>query len=426
MGTIQIAPASLQGRVAVPSSKSQAHRAILCAAMAGGVSEVVPISHSKDMEATISAVRNLGADAERRGNRLLVDGSGIFSPDRTELNCFESGSTLRFLIPIAAAGGIDTRFYGEGLLPQRPIATFLDLLPAHGVACKTQGGLPLEIQGKLAPGTFEIPGNVSSQYITGLLLALPLLEGDSRIVLTTPLESKAYVDITLDVMAAFGIAVQKTDDGYFVKGGQKYKCRSYTVESDWSQAAFFFTAGALNGRITLTGLRLDSLQGDKAILPLMQQMGAHITVENNTITVEKSTLHGIRIDASQIPDLVPALAVACAFAQGESIICGAQRLRFKESDRIESTIKGLRAIGTQVTQTADGMIIQGGGSLHGGSVHSFNDHRIAMAFAVAALNVAGDTTISGWESINKSYPSFLEDYQALGGKVHVIRMGNKS
>lgn len=425
MGTIKVKSSFLKGTVQIPPSKSQAHRAILCAALAQGRSEVGPVSGAKDMEATIKAVEGLGATVERQGDNLIIDGSGMFGVKNAQLDCLESGSTLRFLIPLAAAGGVNAIFTGGGLLPQRPIGAFLDLLPDHGVQCESAGGLPLQISGQLTAGTYRLAGNVSSQYITGLLLALPLLEEDSRIILTTPLESKGYVDMTLDVMRAFGVTIQVTADGYLIQGAQRYQSCHYTVESDWSQAAFFLGAGALNGDITLKGLSIDSMQGDKAVLPLLTKMGAEITVDSEGIRVRKSVLKGIVIEASQIPDLVPVLAVLCAFATGESVICGAQRLRIKESDRIGSTLAGLHAIGARAEETPDGMRIAGSSSGARGTVEGFNDHRIVMAFAVAALAVDGEIMITDRESICKSYPDFFEDYCSLGGKADVISLGNQ-
>lgn len=423
MGELKITPSFLSGKVHIPPSKSQAHRAILCAALADGESRVQPVSDSKDMEATVRGVTALGACASAEREVLAVNGTGLFSCPDAEIDCGESGSTLRFLVPIAAAGGAEVSFIGTGRLPQRPIGAYLELLPAHGVYCESSGGLPLHIKGKLQPGDYTLAGNVSSQYITGLLLALPLLKGDSRIILASPLESKGYVDMTIDVMHSFGVTSRETEYGYCVPGNQTYQNGSYRVEGDWSQAAFFLVAGALNGAVTLTGLRQDSLQGDKAILPLLRRMGAKITQTSGGLHVCKSALHGITANVSDIPDLVPVLAVACAAAEGKSVIYGGARLRLKESDRIESTVQGLRALGVQVEETKDGMVIHGVPSFSGGTVDSYNDHRIAMAFSVAAIGSIGSVHIRGWESVRKSYPGFYSDYRALGGLADVIHMG---
>lgn len=399
MSLVKIENSILSGELTIPASKSATHRALICSFLAGG-GEVTPIIPSKDMKATQQAIRAI------MNNEDVVD-------------CIESGSTLRFMIPVAAALGKSVTFVGSGLLPQRPIGDYLRLLPEHNVKCTSEGGLPLTIEGKLTAGDFEIAGNVSSQYITGLLLALPLLEKDSRIVLTTTLQSKPYVDMTLKVMADYGVIVEETDYGYFVKGNQAYKPQDYIVESDWSQAAFFLVAGALFGDIKLYGLDLASKQGDKKIVDILRQFGADIVANDEYVSVKKSALNGIEIDATDIPDMVPSLAVAAAYANGKTVIRGAQRLRFKESDRIESVVSNLKKMGVDIVATDDGMIISGS-RLNGAELDGYNDHRIVMAFSIAALGANGDTTINDAQSINKSYPHFFEDYNKLGGKTNVL------
>lgn len=399
MSTVKIENSILKGELTVPASKSAAHRALICSFLAGG-GEVTPIVASNDMRATRQAIDALSC------NKEVVD-------------CIESGSTLRFMIPVAAALGKNVTFTGSGLLPQRPIGDYLRLLPQHGVKCTCDGGLPLSIEGRLTAGNFEIAGDVSSQYITGLLLALPLLEQDSKIILTTELQSKPYVDMTIKVMNDYGVQVEKTPYGYFVKGNQVYQPQNYIVESDWSQAAFFLTAGALFGEIRLAGLDMQSKQGDKEIVNILKRFGADIKAENGYVVARKSSLNGIEIDASDIPDMVPSLAVAGAYAKGKTVIKGAQRLRYKESDRIESVVGNLKKMGADITETQDGMIINGS-SLNGAKLNGFNDHRIVMAFSVAALGADGDTYISDAQSINKSYPHFFEDYNKLGGKANVL------
>ena len=247
MNEIRVSPRPLSGTVSVPPSKSAAHRAVICAALAKGRSVISPIELSNDISATIDCMKRLGAEISLSGSVLTVDGTNTLSCENAELDCGESGSTLRFLIPVAAVCGKPIRFTGHGRLPQRPIGVLTDELPRHGTACITEGGLPLEINGRLRSGIFEVRGDVSSQFITGLLLALPLLEGDSEIVLTSPLQSAGYIDMTLDTMRAFGISAEKTLKGWKISGGQAYKSHSFTVEGDWSQAAFFMTAAALSG-----------------------------------------------------------------------------------------------------------------------------------------------------------------------------------
>ncbi len=399
MDIVKIENSILHGELVIPASKSAAHRALICSFLAGS-GEVHPIIPSNDMKATQQAISALLNDEE------VVD-------------CIESGSTLRFMIPVAAALGKSVTFVGSGLLPQRPIGDYLRLLPEHNVHCISNGGLPLKIEGKLTAGDFEIAGDVSSQYITGLLLALPVLEADSRIILTTALQSKPYVDMTVKIMGDFGVTVEETDYGYYVPGNQKYLPQNYTVESDWSQSAFFLVAGALFGNIKLLGLDLNSKQGDKEIVNILKRFGADIEVSDNYIIARKSELTGIEINASDIPDMVPSLAVAGAYAKGRTVIRGAERLRYKESDRIESVVGNLKKMGVDVQEIQDGMMINGSVPV-GADLKGFNDHRIVMAFAVAGLGAKGITTIDDAQSINKSYPHFFEDYNKLGGKANVL------
>ena len=399
MSKVRVQNSIIDGTVLLPPSKSAAHRALICSFLAGG-GEVSPLIESKDMLATVSAIR------------ALENGENT-------INCIESGSTLRFMIPIAAALGRAVTFVGEGKLPERPIGEYLRLLPEHNVECRTDGGLPLSIEGQLVGGRFEIAGDISSQYITGLLLALPLLDDDSEIVLTTELESKPYVNMTIKVMADYGVEVAQTENGYFIKGRQKYISRDYSVEGDWSQAAFYAVAGALFGRVEMTGVDFNSTQGDKQIADIIERFGARVERGENSLTVYKSNLKGIEIDAADIPDMVPALAVLGAYADGTTVIKGAQRLRLKESDRIESVTYNLKKSGADITPTPDGMIIKHS-TLKGADLKGFNDHRIVMAMTVAATGAQGESIIDDAQSINKSYPAFFDDYNKLGGKANVI------
>ena len=399
MSVVKIENSILRGRVTVPASKSVAHRAMICSFLAGG-GNVSPLVSSKDMQATAQAIGSL-----KNGGDVC--------------DCIESGSTLRFMIPVAAALGKTVTFVGSGKLPERPIGDYLRLLPQHGVTCESEGGLPLKISGKLTAGTFEIAGNVSSQYITGLMLALPVLDGDSEIVLTTQLQSKPYVDMTVDVLKRYGVDVAETERGYFVRGNQRFTVQDFMVEGDWSQAAFFLAAGAIGGDVTVDGLNIGSTQGDKRIVEVIEKFGAKVTVTENSARAEKSALCGITLDATDIPDMVPTVAVLAAFASGTTVIKGAERLRYKESDRIESVVANMKKMGVDVTETSDGMIINGS-AVHGADIDGYNDHRIVMAFSVAGLFADGVTTITDCESINKSYPDFFEDYNRIGGKANVI------
>ncbi len=421
MNQICVEPRSLNGTVSMPPSKSAAHRAIICAALAKGKSVLRPVTLSNDILATIRCMKALGAEISLEGDKLTVDGTNTFSCQNVTLDCGESGSTLRFLIPLAAAGGVSAVFTGHGKLPERPIGVLTDCLPQHGTQCLTEGGLPLRIDGALKSGTFSVAGHISSQFITGLLLSLPLLKGDSEIVLTSPAQSVGYIDMTIDVMKDFGVNVTATPDGWHIAGNQHYQPRTYTIEGDWSQAAFFMTAAALGGRITIDNLNPDSKQGDKACMEIYARFGAKISVnEQGHITIEHDQLKGIPIYAADIPDMVPALAVTAAFCEGTTVITGAERLRIKECDRLAAMRDGLSRLGADIRETEDGLIINGVRKLRGGFAEGYNDHRIVMSLAVASVGASGNITLSDMESINKSYPDFFNDIQKLGGKAYVI------
>ncbi len=423
------------GEITVPPSKSAAHRALLCAALSGGECVVSHVDSSKDMEATLGAVEALGAGVswDRKGKKALFHGFQPGWKNGGEIDCLESGSTLRFFIPIAAALGGEWRFTGKGRLPQRPLGAYEELLPAHGVKFDSQGGLPLRIAGKLLPGEYRLSGDVSSQFITGLLFSLPLLEGDSEIVLTSPLQSEGYVTLTLGVLRAFGVTAFRTDRGWKVPGGQRYAARDYTVEGDWSQAAFFLSMAALSpagAKVRLLGLDRDSLQGDKACVERFEGFGlrtrwdgAVLEAWNPKAGEDFAGLAGYTIDASQIPDMVPALAVCGALSRGETRIVNAGRLRLKESDRLAAMEEALNALGGRVQSTRDSLILQGVQELSGGTVQGCNDHRVVMALSAAALRCRGDLCVTDEESIRKSYPGFFEDFRKLGGTADVVHLG---
>lgn len=421
MSRVTIHPGALHGDVSIPPSKSAAHRAVICAALAKGVSTLSPIALSDDIRATISAVSSIGAKCYIHGDTLTIDGSKTFSVNPENVDCIESGSTLRFLIPVCAAGGVKTTFIGRGRLPERPIGIFCDLLPRAGVECQTLGGLPFSISGQLQPGIFNLSGNISSQFITGLMLALPLLQGNSRIRLTTPLESEGYINLTIAMLRNFGIEITPAENGWDICGGQKYRPRKQIIEGDWSQAAFYLGAATLGSRLSVKGLDLNSAQGDRAALGLFQKFGMKCLTENNALNCFAGEhLLPQEIDVSQIPDLVPALAVTAAFAPGVTKIIGARRLRLKESDRLTCVAQGLRKMGCAVDETEDSLTIHGGSKLSGAEIDGCNDHRIVMAFTVAALHAQGMTTISDAQSINKSYPDFFTTINEMGGMVNVI------
>lgn len=419
MSEIYIKPSKLNGEVFAPPSKSDVHRAVICAALSRGVCKVAPVALSNDIKATIDCIEVLGAKTELDGDTLTVDGRNLFNKLKAVLNCIESGSTLRFFVPIAAAGGVETEFTGSGSLLSRPIGLFKEIFESSGVTVETDGVLPLKIKGRLKPGEFKVAGNISSQYITGLMLALPLLENDSKITLTTELQSAGYVDMTIKCMEKFGVKVNKTENGFFIKGNQKYISRDYITDGDWSQAAFFLAGGALSGDVTVNGLDVNSAQGDKEIVDLLKRFGARVEIFNNNVRVKKSELKAIKIDAENIPDLVPVLSVLASKADGVTEIYGAERLRIKESDRLKTTAAMINSLGGECEEKPDGLIIKGAGEFTEAFVNGFNDHRIVMSASIAALVSCGDVKITDRESINKSFPNYFEEYKKLGGVVDV-------
>ena len=407
---IKITPKKLFGSVTVPPSKSVAHRMIIAAALADGASTVSNLSPSEDILATMDCMRALGAKIDFSGNTAVIEGIKNV-PNKDVLNCRESGSTLRFLIPIACALGVNAEFIGSGKLPQRPITPFLEEFPKHNVTfdfSKAQSGstLPCSVSGKLTAGRFEIDGGISSQFITGLLFALPLLENDSEIVLTSHLESKPYVDITIGVLRDFGCQIEETSNGYFVRGGQKLSPFSGAVEGDYSQSAFFYAANSLGSNVTINGLNPNSFQGDKQIAEICGNFN-----KNG---------EPFEIDCSDIPDLVPILTVLASFGNGVSKITNVARLRIKECDRLAAMEDCLNRIGGKVKAFEDCLEIGGVGTLNGGEVDSYNDHRIVMSMAIAATRCENPLIIHGAESVSKSYPDFFGVYKSLGGEFEEI------
>lgn len=418
-----ITPSKLKGEVTVPPSKSMAHRAIICACLAKGKSVIDNIDFSDDIESTIENMRAMGADIQVDGNKLYIDGKNTFSAEKATLDCRESGSTLRFLLPVASVGGIDATFTGRGRLPERTIGEIVSQMKNHGIESDREDGLPINNKGKLTGGEYYLSGSISSQFVSGLLFALPLCEEDSVIYLTTPLQSKSYVDITIYALKKFGIEITQEDDKYIVKGNQKYRPKDMKVEGDWSQAAFFLVADALGNNILVKGMDENSLQGDKAIYDILKKCGCSFKNDSNGIICEANKLSAFEVDATNIPDIVPILAVLGTFCEGTSVIKGAARLRLKESDRLLAISENLNALGGNIEQTEDGLIINGCNGLTGGKVKGFNDHRIVMSMAVASTKSFGKVAIDDAQSIRKSYPSFFEDFNNIGGKANVIDLG---
>ena len=395
---------AVAGRIAVPPSKSMAHRAVLCAALAKGTSHLHHLAFSKDISATLGAAGRLCARVTTGENDAVVEGLGRFLPVDAPVDCCESGSTLRFLIPLASLTGQEVTFTGRGRLMERPQEPYFALFREKGIFYEQKDGV-LTVRGKLTPGDYTLPGNVSSQFITGLLYALPLLEGDSRILLTTDLESRGYVDMTLDALEQFGVKAEY--DGartFHVPGNQYYQHRDLAIEADWSNAAFWYGAVSLGCQVDIQGLNAYSVQGDMHIVPYFMKLQGQGAVD---------------LDVSQCPDLVPPLAAMAALRAGETTrIVNAGRLRIKECDRLAAMTSELNKLGAAVTELPDGLLIKGRPEgLRGGCVDAWNDHRIAMMAAIAAIRCEEPVTITGAECVKKSYPRFWEDYRRLGGKL---------
>ncbi len=411
-----LTPGARTGCVTIPASKSQAHRLLICAALGTQEMQLDCSASSADIEATARCLNALGAEigATEHGFRIRPL-AGAPQGLRT-LCCGESGSTLRFLLPLTGALGAQAAFAMEGRLPERPLAPLDTVLCAHGMRIARQGA-QLLCQGQLEAGTYTIPGDVSSQYISGLLMALPLLRGDSRLVITGALESAGYVAMTEEALALAGITLEKRAQEYAIPGGQRCRLPAHCrVEGDWSNAAFFLCMGALSERgVTVEGLSMDSAQGDRAVLALLERFGACCTVSDGAVTVRRGALRGMEIDAAPVPDLIPVLSVVAALAEGETRIVNAARLRLKESDRLKSTAQLLRSLGGEVEELESGLVIHGRPQLNGGAVDTCRDHRIAMAAATAACACRGSVTVDGSQCVEKSYPRFWADFAKLEG-----------
>ena len=430
MDKVLIAPTKFNGKIHIPSSKSMGHREIICAGLAQGTSVIDNISMSKDIEATCRCLQALGVQIENVPSRfagrtaLRVTGSGKLAAAESGADCGESGSTLRFIIPLAALLGQPFTLTGHGRLVSRPLQAYYDIFDSQQLGYSTENGqLPLTVNGRLHPGHYQLPGDVSSQYVSGLLFALPLLEGDSVLEITSPLESASYVNLTLSCLAKYGIKIENEGHRlYKIPGRQKYQPQNSNVEGDWSQAAFWLVAGALGKQVSSTGLTADSLQGDRAVLNIMQRMGAKLTQKQDAVTAEQSTTAGCVIDAADCPDIIPVLTVLAAVSTGMTKIINAARLRIKECDRLAAMTSELNKLGAKITELPDGLIIEGcAQGLRGGAqVDAWNDHRIAMSLAVAAAACNEPFTLTGAASVAKSYPEFWQDYLQAGGKMEVL------
>ena len=426
---VSLRPQILKGVIKAPASKSEAHRILICAALCDEPTQVHNLNLNNlndDIRATINCLKALGAEFEFEDDFILVKPINKVNINNTpELDCNESGSTLRFMLPVACALYDKVKFTGRGRLPERPLDDLLSVMKSHGVSF-SDDKLPFETQGKLRAGEFKIRGDISSQYITGLLLAMPLLNDKAKITLTSSLKSADYVNITLKVLQDFNININnnlklKSPSAAFWLAAGALGCDFkspgiISVGGDWSSAAFWLAAGALGCDVSVSGLDLKSEQGDKRILDLLKQFGAEIIIDEDNIKAKANKLLASNIDIDATPDLLPILAVVAAYADGESVFYNAARLRLKESDRIKSACEMINSLQIcEARELDDKLIVKGSNfrNLRGGFVNGFNDHRIVMSAAIAAVRCENEVIISDCDAVNKSYPKFFEDYNNL-------------
>lgn len=413
---ITLTPTPLSGTVAAIPSKSHLHRLLICAALGNSEIRLPCPMLSQDIEATVRCLNTLGAKADYQNNELSVIPIRA-SHQNVTLDCGESGSLYRFLVPLVGALRKTATFKLSAKLPQRPMDDLWNTLEAHDAVITGKGTVNPIVSGTLTPGRYEIPGDVSSQFISGLLFALPMLDGDSEIIVTGQTQSVGYIQMTLEALTAFSIKVTPTATGFSVPGNQHYHAKNTPVpEGDWSNSAFWLcAAGACSGEIIVTGLNRNSGQGDKAVCDILRQFGADVTQTDNAVTVRKGNLHGITIDAADIPDLIPALAVVAAAAMGTTVIQNISRLRLKESDRVATVCGLINALGGNAASDENTITIIGNGALSGGTYDAFQDHRIVMAAAIASTICKNPVTVTNAQNVDKSYPEFFNDFARLKG-----------
>jgi len=414
---VKVCASKVNGAIRVPSSKSDAHRAIISASLAQGQTSLIKgVDFNDDILATIEAMKAFGANIEIEGNSVKVKGASLSLKDELYFDAKESGSTLRFLIPLFAHFSKKTIVTGSKRLLERPLDVYLELMK-DGILLKNDN---LILDYKFKGNNFVISGNISSQFISGLLFLLPLLKEDSIIEILPPFESKSYVLMTISTLKKFGINIKMEDNKIFIHGNQEYKACSYEVEGDFSQAAFFIVLGSLNNDLVIKGLNKDSLQGDKVIIDILRSMGAQIEFSEERVLVKKSKLNGTIIDIADCPDLGPILMVVASFSQGETRLINAGRLRLKESDRVSSMEKELRKFGVDIYSNNDEVIIKGCSNfiISNEIINSHNDHRIAMSLSILMTSLNdGHIILDNAQCINKSYPNFYKDLNSINGKV---------
>lgn len=417
---VSIIKANIGGEIKAIASKSHAHRLLICASFCNERTDIICKESSDDIEATKDCLNSLCAEILKTEFGFKVSRANYKISGENILRCGESGSTYRFLLPVACALGSNSTFLLEGRLPLRPMEPLYNELENHGIKIAGKGTEKVTCSGRLTGGDFVMPGNISSQFISGLIFALPLLSRDSRIKITSGTESKSYIDITLDAVKQFGIKTEVNDNIIYIPGNQEYiSPGSVTVEGDWSNAAFWLCAAAAgNKTITCSGLNKNTLQGDKAICEILSRFGASVTFIEDKVTVSSKKLNGITIDAREIPDLIPAIAVVAAVASGNTTITNAERLMLKESNRLNTIAFTMNKLGADINETLDGLTIKGKPKLSGGTADSCGDHRIAMMASIAASVCEYPVTVEDAQAVSKSYPGFFKDYEKLGAVIY--------
>ena len=414
--------APLKGTISAPASKSEAHRRMICAGLTKGATTLDGFMDSADMAATARCLKALGAKIEREEDRLTVTGYAKKISKLPVLDCGESGSTLRFFVPIALAlanGGV---FRMHGRLGQRPMDVYRDLFVPRGVRWRMgvgcDGAAELTVKGELEPGHYVMPGNVSSQFVSGLLFALPLLEADSTLTVEPPVESADFIRMTVEALLQSGIQLEETAPfSWRISGNQTYQAKDTQLSGDYSQAAVLLCAGALGHDITVTQLEKETTQGDRAVLAHLEALGAETTEDASGVTVTVEKLTGATLDMANCPDIAPILALVCQMAEGESRLAGCGRLRLKECDRLAATVETLNLLGGCAKAEGDTIVIRGVKELKGGvTLPDYNDHRMVMLGMIAASIAREPVTVTGVEALNKSWPEFVNVYQNLGGK----------
>ena len=420
---------TVEGSVKAPPSKSYTHRALVCGLLSETTTRIQNPLFSDDTEVTLKLSKMMGADI-KQGQDIEITGPLKLQAPPTEMDCRGSGTTLRIFTALSALSNGTSILTGDASLQKRPIAELLSALRQLGIDATSLSGdgtPPVKIQGQgIAGGVVRIRGDVTSQYITGLLFACSKAKGETRIDITTELESLPYLEMTLEVMNDFGVVANPSDTWNYIAipGNQNYKSSNYVIPGDYSSAAFLLVAGALAGRVRVTGLRRNTKQGDAEIINLLNNMGVELESNSDGFTSNQGKLTSFEINASDIPDLVPILAVLATQAEGVTRIHSASRLRFKESNRLATTTMELRKMGATITERKSEVIIKGPTPLHGAVVDSHNDHRIAMACVVGGLVADGATEVENIECVRKSYPRFIEHIQSLGANVELADTNN--